>query len=552
MNEATAFNPALLDASNSLRERARALRLWIIRCDAEGRVLPDPGEARTTEERLLASLLTSGYVRHHLRDAGSRWATQDMAEPVELIQGVWAIPIPEMHRRKRVGYCVAFALTPEALEGEQFQAACQSARLDAQATREACEAYATHRPMEIARLALLLNWSYAERQEMEAQEASIIELSGQLAESYEEISLLYTLGGAMRELVRPGKFIQLMCEQLRETLGFAWIAVRFLSTGKRVGQLAGMCQVSGHVALERQELARAIDAVLERMDDATPFVVEPGDRAAGGRFEAEALVQPLMRDGALIGAIVAGEKRVDSAGVSSIDMKLLDAASAYLLVLIENTALYDEQRAMFLGTLEALTAAIDAKDPYTRGHSQRVAHLSMRLAMAMGLDEHTVERLRIAGLVHDIGKIGVPEAVLQKPGRLTDEEFRLIKLHPEIGQRILKDIPQMEDVLPAVLHHHERWDGGGYPEGLKREQIPLYARVVALADAFDAMRSTRTYRKSKRRSDVLDEIRRNAGVQFDPDLVDVFLKLDFSRYEEMIRRHLNAVEDALSVQGKAA
>jgi len=549
---APTFNPALLDASNSLRERARALRLWIVRCDAEGRMLPEPGEARTTEERLLASLLTSGFVRNQLRRAGATWAEQDMAEPAELVQGVWAIPIPETHRRKRVGYCVAFALTPQALEGEQFQAACQSARLDAQATRDACAAYATHRPEEIARLALLLNWSYAERQELEAQEASIIELSGQLAESYEEISLLYTLGGAMRELVRPSKFIQLMCEQLRETLGFSWIAVRFLPGGRRVGQLAGLCQVSGPASLDEQALAEAVDAALANMDDATPFVVEPGEEGFTKGLAAEALVQPLMRDGALIGAIVAGAKRQDSAGVSSIDMKLLDAASAYLLVLIENTALYDEQRAMFLGTLEALTAAIDAKDPYTRGHSQRVAHLSMRLAMAMGLDEQTVERLRIAGLVHDIGKIGVPEAVLQKPGRLTDEEFGLIKLHPEIGQRILKDIPQLEDILPAVLHHHERWDGGGYPLGLKGEQIPLYARVVALADAFDAMRSTRTYRQSKQRSAVLEEIRRNAGSQFDPQLAQIFLKLDFSRYEEMIRKHLIDADRETDARGKAA
>ena len=171
---------------------------------------------------------------------------------------------------------------------------------------------------------------------------------------------------------------------------------------------------------------------------------------------------------------------------------------------------------MFMGVLKGMTTAIDAKDAYTCGHSERVGLLASRLALAAGLGAEEAERYRLAGLVHDVGKIGVAEAVLSKSGRLNDEEFAQIKKHPEIGHQILRDIPLMEDILPGVLHHHERWDGKGYPAGLAGESIPLIGRILALADTFDAMSSTRAYRPAMPRESVLAEIRRCSASQFDP------------------------------------
>jgi HD-GYP domain-containing protein (c-di-GMP phosphodiesterase class II) len=136
-----------------------------------------------------------------------------------------------------------------------------------------------------------------------------------------------------------------------------------------------------------------------------------------------------------------------------------------------------------------------------------------------------------------VGKIGVPEAVLCKAGRLTDAEFALVKLHPEIGHRILRDIPMLEDLLPGVLHHHERFDGGGYPHGLAGDRIPLFARVLALADTFDAMSSNRSYRSAMARPMVIAEIARHAGSQFDPALAATFAALDLSDYDAMVGRH---------------
>jgi HD-GYP domain-containing protein (c-di-GMP phosphodiesterase class II) len=159
------------------------------------------------------------------------------------------------------------------------------------------------------------------------------------------------------------------------------------------------------------------------------------------------------------------------------------------------------------------------------------------MAAALGLDKATIEQYRIAGLVHDVGKIGVPEAVLAKPGRLTDEEFAQIKLHPGIGFNILKDIPALSGVQPGVLWHHERWDGKGYPDRIAGENIPLIARVLALADTFDAMSSNRAYRPAIPRPKVLDEIIKCGGTQFDPQLAPQFVKLDFADFDNALESH---------------
>ena len=256
-------------------------------------------------------------------------------------------------------------------------------------------------------------------------------------------------------------------------------------------------------------------------------VLKPG---AGFLYIAE----PVMAGGHVTGLLMAGNKISDDPEVTSIETQLLDATADYLGAFLHNVALYDEQRDMFLGTVSALAGAIDAKDRYTRGHSERVAWLADRLAIAAGMGAEQAERVRIAGIVHDVGKIGVPEAVLQKPGKLTDKEFDLIRQHPEIGYNILKDIRPLQDVLPGVRYHHERWEGGGYPEGLAGERIPLFGRLLAVVDTFDAMSSNRAYRPAIARDRVLSEIATCAGTQFDPELAEAFSAVDPSGYDERV------------------
>ncbi len=178
-----------------------------------------------------------------------------------------------------------------------------------------------------------------------------------------------------------------------------------------------------------------------------------------------------------------------------------------------------------LATIQALAAAVDAKDPYTQGHSQRVAQYASELAQKIGLPNSEVELIHTTGTLHDVGKIGIPDAILKKPSWLDSEERTVMETHPVLGEVIVRKVPQLAATLPGVRNHHERWDGKGYPDGLAGEAIPLMARLLALADTFDAMTSDRPYRKGMAWEIALSEIEKNAGIQFDPDLAPPFIQM---------------------------
>jgi putative nucleotidyltransferase with HDIG domain len=169
----------------------------------------------------------------------------------------------------------------------------------------------------------------------------------------------------------------------------------------------------------------------------------------------------------------------------------------------------------------SLAKAVDARDAYTGSHSERVSELAARVATKLGLDAEQVELTRLAGSLHDLGKLAIPEEILRKPGELTDSERLVLERHPQIGFRMLDSLG-VDPVADVVLHHHERWDGAGYPDGMYGEEIPLGARIIFVADAFDAMTSDRVYRPKRSADEALAELRRCAGTQFDPGIVDAF------------------------------
>nr|WP_279381094.1 HD-GYP domain-containing protein [Meiothermus sp. CFH 77666] len=195
-------------------------------------------------------------------------------------------------------------------------------------------------------------------------------------------------------------------------------------------------------------------------------------------------------------------------------------------------------------TIEVLVAALDAKDPFTRLHSERVAAISESIAKRMGFDEQDVKRITYAARIHDIGKVAIPDSVLLKPSKLTDDEFELIKSHTGKGLEVLHPMKQRlsKDVQGVIVHHHERWDGTGYPSRLKGDKIPLWARIVALADAYEAMTAGRAYSPAKSPQEALNEIIMLAGRQFDPQVVKLFEELwledpIWKDREEFLRRY---------------
>ncbi len=185
--------------------------------------------------------------------------------------------------------------------------------------------------------------------------------------------------------------------------------------------------------------------------------------------------------------------------------------------------LYRDPARLLQEVVRALTAAIDAKDPNTCGHSERVARLSVLIARKLGLDHEDLERCYLAGLLHDIGKIGIDDRILRKPSTLTGGEYRQMQQHPELGYRMLRGIEQLEGVLPVVLHHHEAWDGTGYPSALVGTETPLLARICAVADAFDAMAHDRPYNRGLPLEEIFQKLQDGAGRQWDAEVVNTLL-----------------------------
>jgi putative nucleotidyltransferase with HDIG domain len=210
---------------------------------------------------------------------------------------------------------------------------------------------------------------------------------------------------------------------------------------------------------------------------------------------------------------------LDDRAFALAEIELLQPVASLIASQRHNARLYTDLKDLLFGVIRALTSAIDAKDPYTSGHSERVARIAVRLAEELGLAPSQRSDLYLMGLLHDVGKIGIEDQVLKKTGRLTPEEYCQIQAHVRIGVHILSDLKKLQHVLPAVAHHHENLDGSGYPTGLAGEAIPLEARIIAVADAYDAMSSTRPYRERLSPQQIEDNFRKGAGTQWDPKIV---------------------------------
>jgi putative nucleotidyltransferase with HDIG domain len=280
------------------------------------------------------------------------------------------------------------------------------------------------------------------------------------------------------------------------------------------------------LALSRTVLRECIEegtSILLR-DALTDLQAQPAHGSLFRHGIRSAICVPVESKKEILGALYV-DNTADVGAFDEGDMHLLAALGRMAGLALERVRLIERQDRLFYGVIRALVSSLEAKDQYTRGHTERVTAYALIIAQEMGLSQAHLQELRLAGLLHDIGKIGVPEAILCKPGKLTPDELEIMRRHPDIGADIVQNIEGIGEIAKVVRHHQEKWDGSGYPAGLQGEAIPLLDRILAVADAYDAMTSSRAYRRNFSEEEVLAEFRRCAGHQFDPQVVEAFFRV---------------------------
>ncbi|OAG28135.1 HD domain-containing phosphohydrolase [Thermodesulfatator autotrophicus] len=280
-------------------------------------------------------------------------------------------------------------------------------------------------------------------------------------------------------------------------------------------------------------LIEEANPVSKSVRERLPYLIPQKDN------EKATLIVPFLIRGEIFGAFVLCRQE----NFSREELFLANLIGERSAPLVENFILYESIVLNLHDALRALVKVLEAKDPYTKEHSERVTRYAVLLARELGLSDDEIECLRVAGHLHDIGKVGIPDAILLKPGRLTSDEFEIIKAHPLIGAEIVGHIGLLAEEAKIIKYHHERWDGKGYPTGLAGRDIPLLSRVLAVADAFDAMTSKRPYRPAMSFIDAIQEIKKGKGSQFDPEIVQIFVSIfqDLTRGEEDESRVVSSV-----------
>jgi HD-GYP domain-containing protein (c-di-GMP phosphodiesterase class II) len=359
-------------------------------------------------------------------------------------------------------------------------------------------------------------------------EREIEVVSENLATTYEEISLLYTITKNLRISSTDEELGRLAIERLEECLPAAAFAIQYLpvtaeedATNK--SRTRGLFLATRDCPVTEQEFVALIKHLEMNSTGGACLVSDRTTHGDAWPFPTvrQIMVVPLAEGSNVFGWLAAFNHRQDGT-FGTVESNLLSSLGTLLGIHCGNRELYRQQSELLQNIVRALVSAIDAKDPYTSGHSDRVARFAVRIALEMRCSPKFINTVYMAGLLHDVGKIGIDDNVLRKAGRLTTVEFEHIKKHPELGYKILADLKQLAEVLPAVLHHHEQWDGQGYPHRLSGEEIPKIARIMAVADAFDAMSSDRPYRTGMPEEKVHEVFRNGSGKYWDPEVVEAF------------------------------
>ena len=383
---------------------------------------------------------------------------------------------------------------------------------------------------EVLEKLLASTWAQVNSEGKEKQlRDELIDVAEQIGQTYEEITLLHSLTGNLELTRSPDEIAELCLSRVRELTQAEGAAIWIQD---HLGEFKFL--KDGELPLDGRGLARLCTRC-DRRDWSKPFVK---NRLAGTPLEREipnlrnfvlcSIGDPGQQFGWLIHCNAPRE-------FGSVQASLLQSIARILGTHLRNRALFQQNEDLYISFVQSMVSTIDAKDAYTRGHSERVALVAKILAEQLGLSVSESEDIHLSGLLHDIGKVGVDDRILRKETKLDEAEFDQIKKHPEIGCRILAGLTNLEHVLPGVRHHHEALDGTGYPEQLRGEEIPLMARILAVADSYDAIGSDRPYRTGMPLDRIESIFRENKGPQWDPRVIDAYFKA-----RVQIRKHWSA------------
>ncbi|MEE9120713.1 MAG: HD domain-containing phosphohydrolase, partial [Syntrophobacteria bacterium] len=365
--------------------------------------------------------------------------------------------------------------------------------------------------------------------EFEELGASFNDMARQLGRQFNALTTMAEIDRAILSALDTEKIVGTVIARMHEFFNYDFISLTLLdSQGKNPartyigGHESGVVKLVDNIEITPEEVEKLIDnreIVSINADKDLPPFLAPFTRNGINSLA----VLPLFIKQNLAGIIALGS--LDSSAPDQEDLHQARQLADQVAVALSNAQLIEELDLLNWGTLTALARAVDAKSPWTAGHSERVTENALKIGKALGLSDSEVEDLHRGGLLHDIGKIGIPARILDKPGKLSEEERRMIQEHPRKGGRILEPIAAYAHVLPMVLQHHEWLNGKGYPDGLAREDISLGARILAVADVFDALISDRPYRKGMELERTLEIIKQESGKQFDPKVVQAFLEV---------------------------
>lgn len=450
-----------------------------------------------------------------------------------------AVPLPTADGETPL-VAVSTFLTEKVTNEQQIAAAAAEFGVNVRQAHRWAQSHAAWHPHALLELSSALVERAAAQLSNAQLKRQLADVSAHLLSTFEEITLLHRL----TEHLSISESVDELCRRavnwLSDVIPAQAVAIYFESMPHVRDNHAAVSENRGPVVIMQgkcpiaeHEFVRFIERLGPKVAK-EPLVLNRSATASPTWFYPEiqeTISVPIREGNRIFGWLLVinhtGATNVTNSEVEfgTVEACLMSSVATILGIHCGNTTLYHEQSEFFASVVRALTSAIDAKDPYTCGHSDRVARLSVCLARQLGCCPDELNTIYLSGLLHDIGKIGISDSVLRKPGPLTPEELAHIKTHPDLGCQILDGVKQLDKVLPVVRHHHEAWDGSGYPCGFKDEETPFLARVVAVADSIDAMSSDRPYRKGMPDEKLDAILREGAGLQWDPRVVEAVFEV---------------------------